>query len=201
MYTRNYLSSFKSGLDNTIFEHNKELIEGEEFFNKLIEKIDKKSRLFFYGNGASMAFSIHMALDWFKNAKIQAHALGDVSLLTALVNDYSRDKMYTEHFKLFDPCENDVLCVISSSGNSANIVEVLNYGLELNCTTVGFSGLNVSNKVRSFSDFSVYVPFKTYGMVESAHQILLHLWLDKFMQIKEWDRQGSQNMDFENLRF
>jgi D-sedoheptulose 7-phosphate isomerase len=199
MYTQNYITSFQNGIANSIFEYKKEKIDAEHFFLKLIKKMNINSRLFFYGNGASMSFSIHMALDWFKNAKIQSHALGDVALLTALVNDYSKERMFAEHFKLFHPGENDILCVTSSSGNSSNVIDVLNLGLKLNCSTVGFSGLNVNNEVRRLSDFSVFVPLKTYGMVECVHQMFLHLWLDKFMNIEEWRKEESQNMDSENL--
>ena len=43
-------------------------------------------------------------------------------------------------------------------------------------------------------DLNFYVPAKTYGMVESIHQVLLHLCIDRFMGIKEWSREEEQNM-------
>ena len=43
-------------------------------------------------------------------------------------------------------------------------------------------------------DLNFYIPAKTYGIVECAHQVLLHVWLDKYMGIVEWDRESYQNM-------
>ena len=41
---------------------------------------------------------------------------------------------------------------------------------------------------------------KTYGMVECMHQVYLHLILDNFMGIEEWNKSESQNMDSSNFK-
>jgi len=41
---------------------------------------------------------------------------------------------------------------------------------------------------------------KTYGMVECAHQIFLHLILDESMEIFEWDREDFQNMSAKDFK-
>ena len=48
-------------------------------------------------------------------------------------------------------------------------------------SVVTFSGLKPDNKSRKKGDLNFYVPAKTYGIVECAHQVLLHAWLDKYM--------------------
>ena len=58
-----------------------------------------------------------------------------------------------------------------------------------------FSGLKSSNISFSNSKNAIYVPAKTYGVVECAHQLFLHLWLDKYMNIFDWDRNEEQNMN------
>jgi D-sedoheptulose 7-phosphate isomerase len=59
---------------------------------------------------------------------------------------------------------------------------------------VTFSGLKPDNQSRKMGDLNFYIPAKTYGIVECAHQVLLHVWLDKYMGVVEWDREGCQNM-------
>ena len=96
--------------------------------------------------------------------------------------------------------ENDLVVTISSSGNSKNITNVLEYCNLAKIKTIGFSGLNNDNKTRLLADFSLYVPKKTYGIVECIHQVFLHLWLDKSMGIYEWEREDVQNMNSKNFR-
>jgi len=37
-------------------------------------------------------------------------------------------------------------------------------------------------------------------MVECAHQVYLHLWLDAFMNILEWNRNDTQNMNVKEFK-
>jgi len=200
MYSTNYLNAFNNGIESVECRLADELLSVDDFFTKINSRIKNQTRLFFYGNGASMAFSSHMSLDWHKNGKVESHTLSDISLLTAYVNDYSKDQMFSEHLKSFNPTELDIVCTISSSGNSSNVIGALNFANEVNATTLSFSGLNPGNKSIQNSDFSLFVPLKTYGQVECAHQLFLHMWLDKFMNIKEWDRDESQNMNAKHFK-
>ena len=199
-YARDYLKAFNEGIEKTETRVHGSFVSKKEFFEKLVRLCKNGGRMFFYGNGASMAFASHMSLDWHKNGKVESHALSDISLLSAYVNDYSKDEMFSEHLKSFKPTESDIICTISSSGNSTNVIGVLKYANKINATTVSFSGLNFNNESIRNSDFSLFIPLKTYGQVECAHQLFLHLWLDKFMGIMEWDRDGVQNMNAKQFK-
>ncbi len=67
-YSNNYFKSFTKGLEDSEFSVLSKNIISEEFLNDITEKISlcnkNKGRLFFIGNGASAAFSKHMARDW-----------------------------------------------------------------------------------------------------------------------------------------
>ena len=60
--------------------------------------------------------------------------------------------------------------------------------------------LKNNNKSISLSNYSLYVPMKTYGIVECIHQVFLHLFLDDYMNIYEWDRDNIQNMNSQNFQ-
>jgi len=200
MFSNNYLNAFNQGIKAIECRSSEGVLSLDDFFTKINSRIKSETRIFFYGNGASMAFASHMSLDWHKNGKVESHTLSDISLLTAYVNDYSKDEMFSEHLKSFKPTESDIICTISSSGNSSNVIGALNHANEVNATTLSFSGLNSNNKSVQNSEFSLFVPLKTYGQVECAHQLFLHMWLDKFMNIKEWDRDEAQNMNAKQFK-
>lgn len=203
-YVRNYLGSIESGLHDSRFKIKGISTDAEVFFEELIRATsqvqDKGGRLFFFGNGASAAFSNHMALDWSKNGGVLAISLSDSALLTALANDYDFEGCFLEFLKINKPTSNDLIITTSSSGNSKNVVNVLEFCSQNGIKTFGLSGLNEGNRTEQLSDFSLYVPMKTYGVVECIHQVFHHVYLDKFMNIEEWTKTESQNMDASNFK-
>lgn len=198
-YAEKYLESFYKGLKSPIYEMDRKETLPSEFLTELLELTksvqSNKGRIFFFGNGASASFANHMALDWSKNGGILALSLSDSALLTALSNDYSYEAAFKEFARINALGKDDLVATISSSGNSPNVVNILDYANEVGAASIALSGLKPDNKSRRKAKLSVYYPFKTYGMVECAHQVYLHLWLDSFMKIFEWNRNRAQNMN------
>ena len=204
-YYSNYFISISRGLEESLYYVNQQISEPELFFQSIkgiLKKLrETKSKIYFFGNGASAAFANHMALDFSKNGKILSRSLSDSALLTALSNDYSYENAMLEYLKIEGVTKEDLVITISSSGNSQNIVSVLNHCKENNIKSLALSGLKKDNKSISLADYSIYVPMKTYGMVECIHQIFLHLILDDSMEIFEWDRVEYQNMNASSFKF
>lgn len=203
-YYSNYFKSISQGLEKSLCYSNQEVSEPELFFqtiNDILTKLrETGNKIYFLGNGASAAFANHMALDFSKNGKILSRSLSDSALLTALSNDYSYEKAMLEYLKIEGVSKDDLVITISSSGNSPNVVSVLEYCKENNIKSLALSGLKNDNKSIILADYSIYVPMKTYGMVECIHQIFLHLILDKSMGIFEWNREDFQNMNFTSFK-
>jgi D-sedoheptulose 7-phosphate isomerase len=145
------------------------------------------------GNGASAAFANHMALDWTKNGGVPTHAFANSALLTAMGNDLGFEEAFSAPLSWYAK-SGDLLITISSSGNSANIIKTIEVARSKGMGVVTFSGLKPDNKSRQLGDLNFYIPAKTYGIVECAHQVLLHIWLDRYMGIREWDRDDFQDM-------
>ena len=203
-YEKSYIEHINRGLSDSICKLNGKEVSMENFFtsttNFLKNTEKNKGKIYFFGNGASASFSNHMALDWSKNGGILSFSLSDSSMLTALANDYSFEDSFLEFLKINNPTNNDLVITTSSSGNSPNIVSVLNYCSINNITTLGLSGLKEDNKSVQLSTYSLFVPMKTYGMVECIHQVFHHLLLDKYMKINEWEKLESQNMNSNNFK-
>ena len=203
-YYAAYLRSIKKGLESSRYYLNNGEVAPCLLFEKVqksLKKLKKNNKnIYFFGNGASAAFANHMALDFSKNGGILSKSLSDSAMLTALSNDYSYEKAMLEYLKIEGVSSDDLVITISSSGNSPNIINVLRHCKENNIKTLALSGLKTDNNSISLADYSLYVPMKTYGMVECIHQIFLHLILDEFMEIYEWDRDDVQNMNASNFK-
>ena len=203
-YYLNYINKIHSGLMTSIFSENQIMTTPDVFFEKikkiLINLKKGSKKIYFFGNGASAAFANHMALDFSKNGKILSRSLSDSAMLTALSNDYTYENAMLEYLKIEGVTIDDLVITISSSGNSPNVLNVLKYCQENKIKTLAFSGLKNDNKSITIADYSIYVPMKTYGMVECIHQIFLHLILDESMDIFEWDRNEFQNMNSSNFK-
>ncbi len=199
-----YYKSFTKNIKLTEFFITKKKTNMKLFFDELIRNFklkfsDPHNRLFFIGNGASAAFSNHMTLDWQKNAKVSAYSLSDSCYITALGNDQGFDDIFLEYIKLNNISKNDFVIATSSSGNSQNIISPLSYCNENEIPTFSLTGLNKDNIALDISDFGIFVPAMTYGIVECIHQYFHHLLLDKFMGVAEWNKTEPQNMNIKNF--
>jgi D-sedoheptulose 7-phosphate isomerase len=140
--------------------------------------------IYFIGNGASATMASHMALDFTKNGGFKSLAFNDSAYLTAIGNDLSYENVFSFPIEKFGR-EGDLLISISSSGNSPNILKGISAAQKQKMKVVTLSGMKPDNQSRCNGDLNVYVPAKTYGIVECTHQVLLHCWLDCLMNLKE----------------
>jgi D-sedoheptulose 7-phosphate isomerase len=172
-------------------------LDPDEAFSNLCETIgalrESGRKQFMCGNGASATLSNHMALDWSKNAGVTTMSFSDSAILTAVGNDIGYEEVFSAPLRWYaEP--GDQLVTISSSGNSPNILRALETAREFGLSIVTLSGLRPDNKSRKLGDLNFYVPAKTYGVVECVHHVLLHLCLDRFMGVKEWEKTEEQDM-------
>ena len=72
-YYSNYFKSISQGLEESLYYANQQLSEPEFFFQTIKTSLkilrETKSKIYFFGNGASAAFANHMALDFSKKLK------------------------------------------------------------------------------------------------------------------------------------
>lgn len=154
---------------------------------------ETKRRQWICGNGASAAFANHMALDFTKNGGVPTQSVSDSALITALANDMGVESIFAAPIGWLAE-SGDLLVTVSSSGNSPNILRAIETAREKGMKVVTLSGLKPDNLSRQSGDLNFYIPAKTYGVVECTHQVLLHMWLDQFLNVREWDRDTLQNM-------
>ena len=140
----------------------------------------RHQNIFLVGNGASAAMASHFAADACKNGGLRAQAFNDGPLLTCVANDLSFDDVFAQPLARFGRA-GDLLITISSSGGSPNIVKALECARNLQLRIVTVSGRRADNPSRGFGDVNVYLPTERYGWVESGHHMVLHYWLDQYL--------------------
>lgn len=146
-----------------------------EDLNKLKDIIELKEKIIILGNGGSNAISAHIAQDYTKALGKKALSFTDSSRLTCYINDYGMENAYTKFIEHFAEKET-LIILISSSGNSDNIVNAAKYCTE-KYDTIILSGFDKNNKLNSYSSKSLlnfWVDSNEYGVVEIIHEIILH---------------------------
>lgn len=140
------------------------------------------------GNGGSAAIANHAVCDFSKNTYTEAHPplrvvslAANIPLLTALGNDISYDAIYSEPLKYY-LTEKDALLVVSSSGNSPNVVNACAYANDMGVPTIAFVGFK-GGKLKEMARHTVHVDVQNYGIVEDLHQSLIHC-LSQYMSEK-----------------
>jgi D-sedoheptulose 7-phosphate isomerase len=136
--------------------------------------------IFLVGNGASAAMASHFAADACKNGGLRAQAFNDGPLLTCTGNDLAFDEVFALPLARFGRA-GDMLIAISSSGQSANILKALDCARRLQMTIVTVTGKSADNPSRSLGDLNIHMPSSRYGWVESGHHVVLHYWLDQYL--------------------
>ena len=99
-------------------------------------------------------------------------------MLTAYINDYGRDEAYKQFLKNFVD-GNTLVILISSSGNSMNVVNAAQWCEDNNIPYAVLSGFSPNNKLSQMdANFKYHVNYNSYAVVELAHEILLHSIID-----------------------
>jgi D-sedoheptulose 7-phosphate isomerase len=103
-----------------------QLIENDTTtFVEFTKKILLANRIFIAGNGGSLSTAQHLALDWSKVGNKNAIALGEASVISAYGNDEGYENIFVQQLKCFNIAKNDVIVLLSGSGNSKNICKVM----------------------------------------------------------------------------
>lgn len=142
---------------------------------KLFERCNKKKgKIILVGNGGSAAISSHVSVDLSKNARIRSVNFNEADLITCLSNDFSYQDWVVAALKLYSD-KNDILVLISSSGNSENHIRAAKFAIKKNIQLVTFTGHNSNNPLRKANKkgLNFWVNSKSYNLVETAHLYLL----------------------------
>jgi len=143
---------------------------------------DRGATVYLAGNGGSAATAAHWVNDLGKGAKqsnqlpLRVMNLSDnVSWLTALANDEGYERVFAGQLENFARA-GDVLVVLSASGNSPNLLRVVELARARQLKTVGLLGFD-GGALKDMVDEVLLLPTRkgAYGLVESGHDLFCHI--------------------------
>ena len=150
--------------------------------NLILKTIKNNKTIYVCGNGGSSSISNHYVCDYLKlirhntNLKPKVISLTSNSeLLTAISNDLDYSEVFKYQIESLGK-QNDLVIIISSSGNSKNVVKIAEYCKRKKIKTVSFTGLT-GGKLKKQSTINLHLNLKTYGQTEDSHHILMHIIL------------------------
>lgn len=146
--------------------------------------IKKRGKILICGNGGSAADAQHIAAELVVRLKttsnrpaIAAQALTvDPSILTASANDYGFDFVFSRQIEALGN-HGDTLIAISTSGNSANVVEAANMAHEKGLYVIGLLGAD-GGRLAMLVDLPIFVPAQDTARIQEAHILIGHILCD-----------------------
>ncbi len=168
----------------------------QEFDRRPLEKIcetlervrDQGGTVWVAGNGGSAAIADHTVCDTTKGTHVDGVTpLHSVSLsangpmLTALANDLSYEDVFRQQL-IYYLGPKDAVLLVSSSGNSPNVVAACRYAKERGVPTIAFVGFE-GGELRRLADHVVWIPVDNYGIAEDTHQSLMHV-LTQYLRVR-----------------
>lgn len=166
-YLVEYLKTYNSLINNPAITN--DLIQIKSLFQ---DTSNKGGKIILAGNGGSAAMASHVAVDMTKNAGIRAVTFNEYDLITTLANDYGFENWISKAIEFYHN-PNDIIVLISASGQSQNVLNAATKSKELRLTVITFSGMSPQNPLRNQGDINLWVDSQVYNIVEMTH----HIWL------------------------
>lgn len=148
---------------------------------------DNGGRVFFCGNGGSAANAVHLANDLLyavaekTGAGIDAVALSaNPAVITCLGNDLGFDNIYSEQLAVSGR-ENDILIVLSGSGNSQNIINAIEAAKTKKMKTAAVLGFD-GGRCKQIADLPIHFAIDDMQISEDLQLTVGHMlmkWLKK----------------------
>jgi len=133
---------------------------------------NNSGKIIIIGNGGSASIASHVVVDLTKAANIRAINFNEASLLTCFSNDYGYERWAEKAIEFYADKE-DLIILISSSGQSKNIINCAIKAKEMGLPIITLSGFMKNNPLKEVGNVNLWVDSKIYNIVEMTHQIWL----------------------------
>jgi len=151
----------------------------------LAESLKSGGKALACGNGGSAADAQHFAAELVNRFEAERPPLAGIALttdsstLTSIANDYAYEQVFAKQVRAIGR-RGDVLLAISTSGNSANVIQAMHVAHELGVRVIGLTG-NGGGKMSPLltaEDVHICVPHKNTARIQEVHLLVLHCLCD-----------------------
>jgi D-sedoheptulose 7-phosphate isomerase len=152
-----------------------------ELVNELMSVRRSGSTVFIAGNGGSASTASHISLDWMLGTNLVNPPLRVISLvdstasITATGNDIAFLDIFSRPLRALAQ-EGDLLVVVSASGNSPNLVSLVETARDKGVRVAAITGFD-GGRLAKAADLSIHVATEIgdYGVAEDIHLMIGHM--------------------------
>ena len=150
-----------------------------EVAEKAVETYKNGHKTLIAGNGGSAADAQHIAGEfvskfYFDRPGLASQALTtDTSILTAIANDYGYERLFARQIQA-NGDRGDLFIAISTSGNSANILEALKECKDKGIFSVGLTGES-GGEMLDLCDYCIRIPSSSTPRIQESHILIGHI--------------------------
>ncbi|GMQ80512.1 MAG: SIS domain-containing protein [Planctomycetia bacterium] len=160
----------------------------EQAIRALRDARDGGKRVFSCGNGGSASIASQMVVDIVKGAsygkktrRFKMIGLTDsVATITAYANDVDYESVFVEQLRNWAE-EGDVLIAISGSGNSANVLQAVEFANSVGAATIGCTTAE-GGRLKELATIPLLVPSRHMGHLEDCFFLITHILCYAFME-------------------
>lgn len=152
------------------------------FVELMVETLGRGGRIFACGNGGSMSDAMHFAEELSgcfreQRAALPALAFSDPATLTCIANDFGFEAVFSRQVEAQGRA-GDLLVLLSTSGESANLIAAARTAQEIGLRTVGLLGRG-GGKLATEVDLPIVVPLATTSdRIQEVHLQVLHATIE-----------------------
>jgi len=145
----------------------------------IVDALQKGHKVLFCGNGGSASDAQHLSAEFigrFLDDRQPLAALAltvDTSALTAIANDYSFDDIFSRQLQGLGR-SGDVLFALSTSGDSANVINAVKMASTMGIKVIGLTG-DPGGTLKSLADVPICVPARKTHHIQEMHIAVGHM--------------------------
>lgn len=189
---------FKSHLDDYLLRlkstfKTKQINQIENLAKDIIHIWENGNQLFLCGNGGSAANAIHIANDFHygigfsvgsdHNLGLKVEALSaNQAVITCLANDIGYENIFSQQIDV-KASQNDLLVVLSGSGNSENIINALNAANAKSMKSYAILGFD-GGKCRDLATVPIHFEINDMLISEDIQMIVFNICFQWIVKIK-----------------
>ncbi|PLX23323.1 MAG: phosphoheptose isomerase [Ignavibacteria bacterium] len=151
------------------------------FADKLAATFKGGGKAMSCGNGGSMSDAMHFAEEWSgryrdERPPLPAIAFSDPGHMSCVANDYGYDEVFARQVQALGK-EGDLLLMLSTSGNSPNLIRAAEEARKAGVATVGLLGKG-GGALLPLCDLPIIVPGKTSDRIQELHIKIIHIVIE-----------------------
>ena len=156
----------------------------------MVQSLLNGNKILSCGNGGSAANAQQLASCLINRFEIERPSLpalaltADTTVLSAIANDYHHDEIFSKQVRALGQA-GDILLVLSTSGNSKNIIKAMEAALTRDMTIIALTGKDGGEMagLLGVQDVEIRIPSQRTIRIQEGHLLTVHCLCDLIDQV------------------